>query len=35
MHRDLVFLLSALSLLNTITAEAKRDSTAEDLGSRN
>jgi TPR repeat protein len=30
MRRDLVFLLSALCLLNTVTAEAKRDSTQED-----
>jgi TPR repeat protein len=34
MRRDLVFLLSALCLLNTITAEAKRDSTAEDPQAR-
>jgi uncharacterized protein len=34
MRRDLVFLLSALCLLHTITAEAKRDSTPEDPQAR-
>jgi len=34
MRRDLVFVLSALCLLNAITAEAKRDSTPEDPQAR-